>query len=609
MTSMFLKFRRCLRAQFGLALFVVLPLWASLGTAGAAHASSQGETAQTAAPAAEYASPRETLRTFLREISAWRRNKRAHELEAAVRALDLGGIPSAERSYNGQRFATQLVNLLDKIGMVDPEELPSAGPNSGGFAKVLSRVGAPEVSIELEFRRAEGGEWLISQGTLARLQGWTEKYESIAPLVGTGSRVTPQEWLHSVIPGPLSKRVLFLEAWQWIGLLVLVLVGILAQRIVSFFFARFVAHVSSSDRLAVDSKLLARVARPVALLATSIAFFMGVPLLDLDPHAYHFVNILANVGLTIALVWTAYRLVDVLSWVMAQKASQTDTKFDDMLVPLVRRTLKFVVVILGVILMITRLDSDLWGLVAGLSIGSLAVGFAAKDSIENLFGTFTVLMDKPFQLGDLILVNGVEGTVEDVGFRSTRLRTAEDSLITVPNSRFIAASVENRGLRRFKRVRTVLGLTYDTPPEKIEAFCEGIRELIRRHPYTRKSDYHIWLSSFSASSLDVQLTLFFEVPDWATESRERHRLYLDILRLAERVGVSFAFPTQTVQWERAPARSASGGKPAGGSPLDLGRRVASEVAAESLRYPPGKRPPPIRFDTQDADDAGHGRLP
>ncbi|MEO6708994.1 MAG: mechanosensitive ion channel family protein [Planctomycetota bacterium] len=571
----------------------------------------QGAAAEIPAPPPGYSSPRETMGTFLSGIADWRRNRKSDEFKAAVHALDLSGRASADREYLGQQFATRLINLLDKLGRIDPLELPAEGPElaSGSFSKTYARDGSPEVSIEIEFTRVHEGEWLISASTLDRLERWTTQYASVPSLVDLGKTATPQEWVRSHVPAPLLGRVALLEVWQWIGFALLVFVGLLAQRIASYFFARFVAHVSSSDRIAIDSKLLARVARPLALLATSVAFFAGLPLLDLNPGAYHVVNLLANIGLTIAMVWTAYRLVDVLSWVMAQKASRTETKFDDMLVPLVRRTLKFVVVFLGVLLMVTRLNSDLWGLVAGLSIGSLAVGFAAKDSIENLFGTFTVLMDKPFQLGDLILLDGIEGSVEDVGFRSTRLRTAEDSLISVPNSRFISAHVENRGLRRYRRVRTMLGLTYDTPPAKIEAFCEGVRELIRRHPYTRKSEYHIWMTGFGTSSLDLQLTLFFEVPDWATEIRERHRLYLDILRLAEGLNVGFAFPTQTVRWERAAVRAPHEDLPGETSgAIGQGRRIGEEIAKESLRQYPGKRPPPIRFDTLDADDAGHGRF-
>ena len=119
-------------------------------------------------------------------------------------------------------------------------------------------------------------------------------------------------------------------------------------------------------------------------------------------------------------------------------------------------------------------------------------------------------------------------------------------MITVPNSRFISAHVDNWGARRYRRIKTMVSLTYDTPPLKIEAFCEAVRELIRKHPYTRKDYYHVYLNALGAASLDVLLYCFVQTPDWSTELREKHRLYLDILRVAEGLGIEIAFPTQTI---------------------------------------------------------------
>ena len=182
------------------------------------------------------------------------------------------------------------------------------------------------------------------------------------------------------------------------------------------------------------------------------------------------------------------------------------------------------------------------------------LAFAAQDTIGNFFGSITVLFDRPFGIGDWIVIGDVEGTVERVGFRSTRVRTFYNSMVTIPNSKMVNTQVDNYGARRYRRARVMLSLTYDTAPEKIDAFCEGIRELIRLHPYTRKDYYHVYFNQFADSSLNILLYTFFEVPDWGTELRERHRLFVDILRLADRLGVEFAFPTQTVVLQRA-ARS------------------------------------------------------
>ena len=189
---------------------------------------------------------------------------------------------------------------------------------------------------------------------------------------------------------------------------------------------------------------------------------------------------------------------------------------------------------------------NITGWIAGLGIVGLAISLAAQDSVRNLFGSITVLFDKPFAVGDWVKVGDVEGTVEEVGFRSTRIRTFYNSQITYPNSNLINASVDNMGRRKYRRWSTHVGVQYDTPPEKLVAFTEGIRELIRTHPYTRKDYYQVWMHQWSDSSMDVLLYVFFEVPDWNTELRERDRLFVDIVRLADRLGVEFAFPTRTV---------------------------------------------------------------
>ncbi len=158
--------------------------------------------------------------------------------------------------------------------------------------------------------------------------------------------------------------------------------------------------------------------------------------------------------------------------------------------------------------------------------------------------------DKPFALGDYVAVGSIEGSIEKVGFRSTRLRTGYNSLVTVPNSRFINSDVDNYGARAYRRIKTTLGLTYDTPPTKLEAFCEGVRELIRRHPHTRKDSFHVYVHEFGPNSIDVMLQCHIVTMDRSTELQERERLYLDILKLAEGLKVEFAFPTQTVHMMR-----------------------------------------------------------
>ena len=201
---------------------------------------------------------------------------------------------------------------------------------------------------------------------------------------------------------------------------------------------------------------------------------------------------------------------------------------------------------LGGLLVLSSLTIDVTGLIAGLGIGGLAFAFAAKDTLANFFGSIMLVLDRPFDIGDVIKAGDIEGTVTEVGFRSTRIRTFNDSIISISNGELMNIPIDNKGKRRFRRFDTNLGLEYDTPPEKIEAFCEGIRQIILSHRWTRKDDFHVYFTSFGASSLDIKMIVYWITEDYSRELAEKHRLMIDILRLAKELEISFAFPTQTV---------------------------------------------------------------
>jgi MscS family membrane protein len=253
------------------------------------------------------------------------------------------------------------------------------------------------------------------------------------------------------------------------------------------------------------------------------------------------------------------------------------------------------------------LGTNVTALFASVGIGGLALALAAQDTVSNFFGSLMVIVDRPFQVGDWIKTGDVEGTVEEVGFRSTRIRTFYNSLITLPNSNLIKASVDNLGDRTYRRWSTRLGIAYDTPAEKIDAFCEGIRELVRRHPYTRKDYFHIYFNEFGADSLQILVYVFFFTPEWATELRERHRLGVDIIRLAREIGIEFAFPTQTLylrQEDWSPPTGAREGYPAATAEL---QRTVRGIADHLVKDTVGDTvPPPVRFDIPPEQDGGDG---
>jgi MscS family membrane protein len=394
----------------------------------------------------------------------------------------------------------------------------------------------------------------------------------------------------------LRKSDFLIENWQWLGLLLLIFLGLVLERLVSAGLRRLGRKAAGSDKVLIDEKRMTGFVRPFGVMVTWWVFVRLLPQLDIRNEVVDSaLAFLGSVILSLAGIVAAWRGVDLFCDFLRARAEKTQNKFDDMLVPLLRRTLKIFVVLAGIAYVASRSTDDLWTLLAGLSIGGAVLAFAFKDSLENVFGTFTVLLDKPFQLGDWITVQDVDGTVEGVGFRSTRVRTFYNSVITVPNNTFINAKVDNWGARRYRRIRTILGLSYSTPPEKVEAFCEGVREVIRRHPYTRKDYYHVYLVDFGENALEVLLYAFVETPDWSMELREKHRLMADILRVAEKLGIEFAFPTRTLHMIQGDAEKHDDRPGSDSDGARLGREVGAEVADQTLAPFGGSRPGKVKF--------------
>ena len=402
------------------------------------------------------------------------------------------------------------------------------------------------------------------------------------------------EWLRGLFPASLTENgILFLQYYQWISLLVVIFTGILVDWFVRSFLNRLVIRWLRLARIEVDQEIERSIWKPVGLLAMAIVWYLGMVIIGLPKEALVVLLFAVQFFAVVAAVWTGFRMIDLFSSFLLRRASKTSTKFDDLLIPLVSRTLKVFVGCIGVVSFAEAFSLPIAGLISGLGIGGIALAFAAKDTVANLFGSLTVLVDRPFEIGDWIVTDGAEGSVETVGMRSTRVRTFYNSLITIPNSNLTTAVVDNMGRRRYRRIKTMLGLQYDTPPDKIEAFCEGIRELIRRHPYTRKDYYHVYFNQFSASSLDVLLYCFIECPDWAVELREKQRLFLDILKLADALGVSFAFPTQTLHLHQEETGSPPP-VPLADEPLMAGKRLAAQVAG--VLSTPETRPGGVAYE-------------
>ena len=216
------------------------------------------------------------------------------------------------------------------------------------------------------------------------------------------------------------------------------------------------------------------------------------------------------------------------------------------LLPYTKKLLKVLTALVLILLFLQNAGFNVTSLLAGLGLGGVAVALAAKESLSNFFGGFAVIMDKPFSTGDWIVCNEVEGTVEDIGFRSTKIKTFYDSVLTVPNAVISASTVDNLGKRKARRTRLTLDLSFDTSAEKIPPFVEAVKNIILKNPYTRKDYCQCYFAGYGAYSLQIFLNFFLVVPDWDTELLQKQNIFLEILKLSKKAKVDFAFPTQTL---------------------------------------------------------------
>lgn len=489
----------------------------------------------------DLSTPRRTFQTFYEAVQSAKPSDLS-PLDVAASCLDLSNVPESARVEYGHTISLALRDVLERVRPIDYSALPD------------TREGEPFVYFtgeagNITLARFPSGEWKFTASTVTavpRLQMQNLRSVSLPTVPGTEELASLSQWLRASMPPALKGEGILIETWQWLGLLVILVLGLLIDRLLRAVGAAVTGRFLRWSGLGVDSKLLLDRTRPIGLLGMALWWMVTVAALGLPPDVMSVVAVAIKLVATSAVVWQAYRLVDVLSAVMEQRAERTDTRFDDLLVPLIRKSLKVITVAFGVVFIADNLQVNITSLIAGLGIGGLALAISAQDLLKNMFGSLAVLMDRPFQVGDWVKIGDHEGNVIEVGFRTTRIRTFYNSILTLPNSRLLDSAVDNMGAREFRRWKTTLGVEYGTSPEQIEAFCEGVRELIRRHPNTRKDYFQVYANEFGDSAIEILLNVFFEAQDWPEELSYRHRLLLDIFRLAATLGISIAFPSQTV---------------------------------------------------------------
>jgi MscS family membrane protein len=330
--------------------------------------------------------------------------------------------------------------------------------------------------------------------------------------------------------------------------LLFIFLGFVLRRVVERVAAGLQKAVEKTEN-PYDDLLLEIVRKPLSLAAVPFGLYLAVRSLPL-PHDPVDVEAFLAAGFKVVtvvfVVWVAMRFVDGVCGVWESYAKRTDSSIDDMLVPIVRKSLKTFLAIVGGILALQNMGYPVGSLLAGFGIGGMAFALAAKDSLSNIFGSIVIFLDRPFKVGDWIEMDGLEGTIEEIGLRTTRVRTFANSQITVPNSKWTTSSINNWSRMKKRRISTTIGLTYDTKPEQMEAIVEKIKELIKNDEGLRDDFFLVNFNAFGASSMDVFIYCFTHTTNWAEFLKVQERFFLNIAREVQKAGLDFAFPTQTL---------------------------------------------------------------
>ncbi len=498
-------------------------------------------------PVANLESPRSTMNYFLKTMKGFKKGDQ-QGLNLAIEALNQSELDPTSRTHTAKLAAKRLINTLDRLEYIDIKKIPTELKEKSLWIYKQERIiqNNKESFLEISIGLDKDKKWRFTPQTLSSIEEFEQTVRSNKVAEGVIELTSWKEKLKSFFPSWTAQRSFLLLNGQWIALFALVFFGHIFEKLIRLLIIARVKTIFANQNIHFTQHREGFFS-PQGFFFFSIFWIFGLELLELPDAILGPLLRIGYIAFTVAAVFTTSQIVDVICQYLEKKALESENKFDDVLIPLIRKSAKFLVYCFGLIFIGDSLTIDMKNILAGLGIGGIAFALAAKDTISNLFGSLTVLLDRPFSIGDWIVIDSkVEGTVVEVGLRSTRIKTFYDSIISVPNGSLINASVDNLGKRTYRRYNTKIGVQYDTPVEKIEAFCEGIRQIILAHKWTRKDYFHVYFNSMGDSSLQILLYLFWRVPDWSAELQERHRLLIDVLRLGRELGIEFAFPTQTL---------------------------------------------------------------
>lgn len=470
-------------------------------------------------------SPKEAMDAFLTDVKGSRYEQ----------ASSLMMLAPAQQS-RGADLARRLRFVLDHHGQPELGKLSAADEGKLDDKLPANRERVASFPTErgtahLDLLRTNAG-WRISRASVLQIDAWFSEL--------------PDAFILDRLPDALLRNGPGgLLIWQWLALIVAFSGSLVVGVALSAILRRVFRGIARRTRFNWDDLLIERISGPLTLVCTAIALQVFIPLVGLPPDAKDNVRTGLHIFFIAAGFWAALRSVTVISeaiqssgWAQANPTSRT-------LVPLGARTASVAVLALAAVTVLSQLGYPVASLIAGLGLGGLAFALAAQKTVENLFGAYAIGLDQPLREGDFVKVEDFTGTVERIGLRSTRVRTQDRTVVSLPNSKIADMKLENFAVRDRIRLNLVLGLVYSTTVPQMRNILEALRAALLAAPKIGTENVICRFVALNTYSLDIEVVAWFETTDFNEFASIRQELLFRFMEIVEAEGSSFAFPTQT----------------------------------------------------------------
>jgi MscS family membrane protein len=463
---------------------------------------------------------------------------RAGKYAEAARFLDL----PAQLAGRGPELARKLKLVLDQDLWIDLEKVSPLPPGhrEDGLPPELEEIGTitgangkPEPVRLVRKDRTESPIWVFSRTTVARVPEWYAALEN--------REILDHVPLPLLRPGP--RQLLW---WQWLAAVALFVPAWWGGKLLGWVSRKGLLRIARRTPTPWDEALLLRMRGPFTLGWMLVILRAGLPFLGLYLPAEAFALQVLKAGAIGTFFWAVLRTITVSGevlagapWAVANAGARSALEFSV-------RFGRLFVIGMGVLAALAALGLPVNNVLAGVGIGGIAIAFAAQKTVENFFGAISIGVDQPLRVGDFVRVSGVEGTVENIGLRSTRIRTLDRTLVTIPNGKLADMQIESFAERDRIRLAATLTLQYGTTSAQLREVISGIEALLRAHPKIWPDTVVVRFLAFADSSLNVELMAWFQTTDVAEFREIRQEVLLGIMEVVERTGASFAFPTRTV---------------------------------------------------------------